>query len=195
LRVNFYEGNTIYAAEIISSVSTYEGLNNIELNYLSFYNFYLIYLNSGFLTLEDKEQLYALAILCPGTNGACIYQARALYNAIYHVSLDPASCEEGEEDARKAYIQNKTKKSTESKWDVKFYPNPASDKLTIRCPAKEEILNIEIKDLSGRLVQKENLNVKDFFANLDLRLINGSYIINVVNSKHETVTKKLFIAK
>jgi hypothetical protein len=39
------------------------------------------------------------------------------------------------------------------------------------------------------------VEVKGFFANLEMDLINGAYLIYIRNAEHETSVKKLLIAK
>lgn len=55
-------------------------LNNVEQNYVSFYQLLIKYLDPDVdLTEADSASLQGLAYKCPGEEGACIYQARALY--------------------------------------------------------------------------------------------------------------------
>jgi len=56
-------------------------------------------------------------------------------------------------------------------------------------------LNITIKDLSGRIVLNRKVQVMDFIATLDIDLVNGAYLILIVNSHNERQVKKLLISK
>lgn len=78
---------------------------------------------------------------------------------------------------------------------LNVFPNPATDKLTFRSVRENEVFLITARDLSGRSILQEELKCDGFSANLHLRLTNGLYFLTVTNSKRETVTKKLLIAK
>jgi hypothetical protein len=134
-----------------------------------------------------------LSTRCPGTDGACIYQAIALYNFIYGEIIIPGC---GGSGARMMNPQSENRLAdSKETWNVGIRPNPATNQITIVSKKETEILNILIKDLSGRIFLTENLKTNDFFVNLDLNLINGVYLIIIRNNNNETVTKKLLIAK
>ncbi|PWN66590.1 T9SS type A sorting domain-containing protein [Chryseobacterium oncorhynchi] len=74
--------------------------------------------------------------------------------------------------------------ASNTKSDISVYPSPVSDYLHIN--SKEKIMNVELFDISGKLINvswKENI--------VDLRsLKSGNYIISVKNKK-ETFSRKI----
>ena len=77
----------------------------------------------------------------------------------------------------------------EINYNVNIYPNPAQQTITIKA---SDITDIFIVDIYGRTVyNKINLNALNLF-NLDISSFNSSvYFIKVVNSKNQSITKKL----
>ena len=75
------------------------------------------------------------------------------------------------------------------------HTNPSQPVLTIVSNEVSESLNIEIFDLAGKLLFRQNLKTKSFKVEIDLNLISGAYLIHIINSKNETSISKLFIAR
>ena len=84
---------------------------------------------------------------------------------------------------------------TKKLWQIKIFPNPASNRVTIESNVPGDILMVEIRDLSGRLLFKQDLKTENFITNLDLNLIDGAYLVKITNSRGETLTKKLLISR
>lgn len=189
---SLYQGNYTAASSLLSEVSG--ELNTVEVNYKSLYTLYIAYLANNSLNSTQKTSLLALATLCPGTNGACVYQARALYNTLYNQIVEPI-CEEGS-GARKAYVDPLTEINVKGNIsNVEVFPNPAKDHITIKTGTETESLSVIIKDLRGRTVLEKVIQVKGFIAILDMELINGAYLIYMTNSQNEKAIKKLIINK
>ncbi len=188
-------GNISSASSLLSSVSQ---TNTIEINYKSFYSLYISYLNnSKSLSSSDSASLFTLAHLCPGDNGECIYQARALYNALYP-GLGNYTDVCDETGSRLANIDSNIKSnkaSNQELLDVEIFPNPATNQITITSNSGFEVSKITIKDVSGRTVLTQNIKSNGFIANLDLNLINGIYFVTLYNSSNDKVSKKLVIAR
>lgn len=165
--------------------------NSIKSNYLSYYDLYIAYASVNFLNDPDisSTDLLTLASLCPGTDGACVYQARALYNSVFHNSRSYPVCSSSTE--RKARHNDKSEQA--SNWKINLYHNPAADRLIIQSNTEDERLNITIFDLSGRTLLMKDLKLKGFIANLDLNLTNGAYLLSITNSQDEMLIKKLLI--
>lgn len=70
-----------------------------------------------------------------------------------------------------------------------------NSKLNLVSKNETETLTVIIKDATGKIITQNNLLVINFIANLTLDLDNGLYLISVTNTKNETITKKLVIAK
>jgi len=149
----------------------------------------------GSLGSGDLEDLYDLCNHCPGTNGACVFQARALYQRLVPGATFEDNCEGSARPGIGATEDEKLSKRTLKTWDVDMFPNPTDNRLTIVGKKESEVLKIEIKDLSNRVIYEGEIKTTEFIANLDLSLINGAYFITVTNDKNEQVIKKLLIAK
>jgi hypothetical protein len=192
-----FEGNLSAASSLYSSI-TADDDNEVDVNYNTFYSLYINYLTS----IQDEEEfnstdstsLIVLASLCPAIQGACIYQARALYNVIYGVVLDFSDCSESSE-SKYFYNNNPISGSKQDNWKIKIFPNPTSNQITITSNKENESLKVIITDLSRRILQQNYINVNKFQSTLSLDLINGAYLITLINSENETITKKLLIAK
>lgn len=167
--------------------------NAVEANYKTFYTLYINYVNTGIdasYSEEDSLSLRELAELCPGTDGACVYQASGLFDLIYSTRLYQ-NCGGA---ARPAVSSIENLNSSEMD-EIIIYPNPAQNLLNITSKLENEPLQIYISDLTGRIVLQKRVQSKGFIANLDMNLLNGAYIATVINSKGEKTTKKLLIAK
>lgn len=188
---SFYLGDISGGATLNSSIST---TNTVESNYKNYYAKYAAYALNDFkpISSQDDAELYALANLCPGTDGACIYQARELYNYVLKKIVNYNECDLSGSD-RMANIQSSI--AAKRSWDVELFPNPATNQITIVGKNQNETLKIVIKDLSNRVVLTKVLETNNFIANLDLSLINGLYFVTITNPNNESTTKKLLIEK
>ena len=135
--------------------------------------------------------LLTLTALCPGTEGAVVYQARALYNSVFNESLEYPVCSGSGARIANDYVE----KVNSLKWKLDLYPNPAGSAISIASNVECKYLNVQICDLSGRLLLTKNLIPKGLITNLDLDLMNGAYLIQVKNDSNETLTKKLLIGR
>ncbi len=131
----------------------------------------------------------------PGLSGACVYQARALYSTIYNQCFQVSNgCGNSARVAEK--IETETFRISTSRFsNFNIFPNPSSGKLTISSKDPEAILKITISDLSGRILIAKDFKSTDFLTILDINLINGAYLVTLINNQNEKSTKKLFISK
>lgn len=201
---NLQSGNTGALMEVeqniyIGDYATANTFNNslispnaIEINYQSFYASYINYLNGSY-TVDDSTQIANIANLCPGDNGACVFQARALFNAIYNLDVVYPQCGDAASKMPNSIKNNKTTQNIN--WEVSIFPNPANNKITVVSKKESEVLNIEIRDVNNKLLLTKSLNTSSFFANLDLALVNAVYFVTIKNSDNESVVKKLLINK
>lgn len=185
-----YTNDISGAVSLNSSITT---TNTVETNYKDFYARYANYASTNFSSISTAydNELFTLANLCPGTNGACIYQARALYNLIKRQIYNFSDCTTS--GGSRLAIFNNTIPEKQLEWSVEMFPNPASTQLTFVSRQQNEKLKIELKDLSNRVVLTMDLETNDFIANLDLKLIDGLYLVTITNSNHETISKKLIV--
>jgi hypothetical protein len=180
------------------SIATYynamiTATNNVENNYLRYYSLYNKYASNNFkqTNINDETNLVNLSASCPGTDGACVYQARALYNAVFNTLPLYSDCHVS--SARIARVEDIVK--TENNWDVSLFPNPAENKLMFHSNTENDVLSIIINDLSGRNLLDQEIKLSQFFGTLDLDLVNGVYLVNIYNKNNELLIKKLLIAK
>jgi hypothetical protein len=178
-------GNSSNAYAVSSAVSS---TNNVEANYKLFYGYYNKYATNNF-SQADSSALVALANLCPGLDGSCVYQARGLYNTLYNDALSF--------DDNCAQISSQrvagSKSIASNTWYVTIYPNPASKQITVVSKEQNEALNVTIRDVHGKVVLSKNLVTSNNLSNLGIDLVSGVYLITIQNNNHETVTKKLVI--
>ncbi len=75
--------------------------------------------------------------------------------------------------------------------NVLIYPNPSNGNITISSAGKEEILNVTISDLNGRLVY-QNANVKSSGDVINVsNLASSVYIVEIKDNLKHTTRKKL----
>lgn len=168
--------------------------NAVEDNYKSYYTLYAKYKNGNFSS-ADSASLINLAKLCPGVDGAIVYQARALYNLIYKtIKVYNENCSTINNSVSR-FATNSTETSNLIKnWTVDLYPNPSRGNFTLVSKLESEELNVTITDVAGKLIYSNKVNTSNFIVNLDLSTKAGIYLINIKNSTNESITKKLVIA-
>ncbi|WP_379966480.1 T9SS type A sorting domain-containing protein [Epilithonimonas sp. UC225_85] len=89
-----------------------------------------------------------------------------------------------QKDATTSYSTSCLLSTNESgKPQIKIYPNPAKDNINF----SEEIRNIKITDLSGKIVKQ--ISNSDKSINVS-KLVKGTYIITAVSKSGETINKK-----
>lgn len=87
----------------------------------------------------------------------------------------------------KMFLELDKKEKTEINNDIKVYPNPVSDILTIVTTSK--INNVEIYDISGKRIE---VNVND--NKIDVRNLSGGVYIIIIETRNGKITKQ-FIKK
>jgi hypothetical protein len=185
-------GDFAQASSINNSITP---SNIIETNYKLYYNLYISYYTAGSWNVDDSTDLYDLTQLCPGDEGACVLQARALYNSIYNTVLIYPMCGAAGSKSANNDVLGYSAINKVQNWEVFLFPNPTKNELTLTSNKENEILKIFIKDLRGRQLKIYELQTHDNKANISLDLINGFYFVTIVNSKNESITKKLLITK
>jgi hypothetical protein len=172
-------------------------LNSVEINYNLYYNLYADYISTSeadeYYSPEDSIALLELANLCPATDGACVYQARALYSYIYHTILDYNDCRTESARSGKQTEAASDQKITDEIWTATIYPNPACHEVTIISSSQNEDIKVMIIDLSGRTVLQASLKTTDFASKLHFSLANGAYVLIATNSHNEKIIRKLLV--
>ena len=74
------------------------------------------------------------------------------------------------------------------------YPNPTTGTVYISTTNISEVnLYVEVQDLTGRAISKQNLPVNNGVVTLQNILVNGAYMINMRGSDGKTVTQRLVV--
>lgn len=197
-----YQGDFSGARTLLDEIEPDEG-NNVGQNYEAFYSLYASYIEavdaSTVFSSSDSTDLYALAHLCPGVEGACIYQARALYELLYPgIAMYLDDCEE--EGARAALQSNQAKSfqpdvSEELLRNIKLYPNPAGDIFYLISESDVSEIAVEIYDMTGRSMnyKREQKSVK--VLKIQSELSNGVYQVILSTRMNQRKVVKLIIQK
>jgi hypothetical protein len=184
-----YDGQPSSALAIKSSVTP---VNNVENNYSKFYDLYYNYSTDN-LSDNDIVDLQSLANLCPGKDGAIVYSARALFNVVTKAANaynENCSVNQNERTITQAA---QSQSHNQIAWDVNLFPNPTSGELNVLSKNDAEQLQVTVRDVSGKIIDKRNLAISGFIGKLGLDLADGIYFITISNHNNETITKKLVI--
>jgi hypothetical protein len=77
---------------------------------------------------------------------------------------------------------------------VNVYPNPTTGAFYISTSNRNDVsLNVEVQDLTGRIISKQAMPVNNGVVTLQNTLVNGVYMINITGSDGKTVTQKLVV--
>ncbi|MGB0882075.1 MAG: T9SS type A sorting domain-containing protein [Vicingaceae bacterium] len=84
----------------------------------------------------------------------------------------------------------------EKNMKLSMYPNPATDKVTLLLDYPEnDVMNVELINLSGQIVYREQLNLNAGINQKTIRVDNlqsGIYLLNIVNAEFKS-TQKLIV--
>lgn len=164
--------------------------NSIEQNYLTFFESYIKH-QTDTINASDSLTLRTLAMGCPFTDGEVVYQARALFNAIY---MSNVIFEDGcsSENARMMGFAESSTNTASTDLQVIIYPNPTTGETTLLMEGEENEWFIAISDIQGRKIHEKTYTTNKI--NLKLEADNGVYFVHITNnSTNETITKKLII--
>jgi hypothetical protein len=178
-------------AYVSSLLNAYSPACAIEQNYKRFYQIYVQGVTDT-LTSADSTDLETLASSCPMLNGAVVFQARAFHNNLFNdFKHYEDNCPTANGNVRVANKQN----VTESKTPVMaIYPNPTTGKVYVSgFNVNEKTTIIEITDLTGKVVYRQQSNIGNGVAELHLNLVNGVYFVHVVNTSGTTQIQKIVI--
>ncbi len=185
-------GGDFTGAETLLSGLDPDELNAIEQHYFNFYILFLRYIENGELDSGEHEDLNTLCALCPGTDGVCIIQARALYQLVNSEPYEAEPCA-GDEGSRKAPI-DKPSSFGNTKLMVNIYPNPTTGSVTIRVNKEVDKQNVIVTDISGRQIFKREFTSESSTFKFFFELEPGIYFFTISNG-HENITKKVIVTK
>lgn len=154
-----------------------------------------IYLNSVLpsheLTTNQKNVILDIAEQCPISGGKAVYLARTLVASFKDTTYnDDGKCLQ----TGKIKDQEVHTDATES---FKFYPNPASNSITIKNSGEQEgNALLSFFDLSGKRVNSINLQLNQTYSAIDVSgLKNGMYTISVQHKGRQYNLGNLIINK
>jgi Secretion system C-terminal sorting domain/Ig-like domain CHU_C associated len=94
-----------------------------------------------------------------------------------------------------ALIANQSVHTDNDKLHIHMYPNPAYDKITVQLEnVTEGVTQIEVLDLTGKVVKRMSQNVLEGFNELTLdiqNLSNGLYLVKVKDSSNQEAVLKV----
>ena len=181
-------GNYSHANTLLNG---YTPINGIEQNYKSFY---LIYASAmqGSHTSADSLNLIALANSCPLLNGTVVFQARALRNILiqgYENYED--NCPNGISVEKLTSVE----KGNVSK-SLLVYPNPSNGKVYISgFAASDKVGTVEVSDITGKVISKQQYPVKSGIIELNLNLTNGVYFVKCISNEVSYDIQKIIVGK
>lgn len=185
----------------------------IEQNYKTYFAIANKYYTLTPLTAADELDLALLCYQCPFTDGAVVYEARALYNHIHQtaVQYNDADCvplgyvwgrTNGTNGNENVYLEQelaKHEKAMKQRFAqtpvYELYPNPAQNEVSVYAINTSGKLDVVIQDVNGKVVLQKNINADVNGTSLKLDLINGIYFVNLINEIGSRTVKKLVIAK
>ena len=199
-----------------SLIAAFSPTTNIENNYKTFYTLQRAYLQNQDLTMLQNIQLLLLAYQCPFTDGAVVYNARALYGLANMVSIDynDAYCAQLgfsfktnnsdsigntviSDQLYTELIRNEkvSKETFKNKTNYFLFPNPAKDELFVNSANTEnELIQLEILDANAKTIAKQVVSINNYLGKLNLNLINGVYTVKITTKQGTYEYKKLIIS-
>ncbi len=167
--------------------------STIDQNYKRFYQMYINGMQNTFTSL-DSTDLETLASSCPLLNGLVVFQARAFHNSFYN---DFKNYEDNCPQANKTNdrIAKTAQSGINKASSIMVYPNPNNGRVYVTgFTADEKTTLIEITDVTGKLVYKQQNNIGNGVIELNLPFVSGVYFVHVVSSSGATQIQKIVIS-
>lgn len=177
--------------------------NTIETNYK---NYYQVFKNKkdSLYNSGDSLVLIGIANMCPYTDGAVVFQARALYNIIYKGFYRYQDNCSSEPLAKTANTNPQIEEEKEINVVLKttLFPNPNDGNFVLRINSsaflgtEKQNVEIIIFDITGKEVIKENRILDDGEEiKMSNSLLNGTYLVKVKLKDGSTDIHRLLISK
>lgn len=176
------QGNLTSASSKLAMISPQ---NIAESNHKTFYEIYLHYLQ-GSMSAGDSALLWNIANACPYRDGAVVYQARALYNVMNNnIQVFEDNCNV---NVNSREVKNKSEGIIDE--EIRVYPNPNDGNFVIEMSKeKEGVMQIEISDVRGKIIYKEEKMIQNGKVEIKLEATSGVYLVSV--TELETKRKKV----
>ena len=137
------------------------------------------------------------ASILPGTPAGGAYRIRVVSNIppvtgsanLYAIGIEHSPCG--------GSLGIEVGKQTETFYndnDIKIYPNPAKESITVKLPANSDLSAIKIFDMNSRILKTAEIQEADEI-NIDVTDIQSGIYIVIVSSGIQSIHKKIVIAK
>ncbi len=186
------DGDTLLLSQKLNLVAPSD---IVEYNYKLFYNLCLNVKNASFSNTDSLELFY-LASACPDVDGSVVYQARALYNAIYACAETfESNCNESSAKS----LTNFTDVFSEKEIGITIYPNPNNGEFLVNVTDEDESLTsltAILRDVSGKLLYKSTMEIIDNKLKMNYLAKPGMYYLELINPMtNKSFTEKIMILK
>lgn len=151
--------------------------------------------NGNTLNKNQLDILYAIAQKCPYYDGVSVLEARSILYE-YSYNLIENDCEKTINPIN-ATKRLKSGLVVDKHNSFAIYPNPTNGIFNIEFSIKkDEIVNLLILDISGRLIHQERLYEGQFHSFDNVSLQQGVYFIRLNNGEGMTLAnKKIVVSK
>lgn len=183
------DGDTLLLSQKLNSVAPSD---LVEYNYKLYYNLCLKAKDLSF-TASDSVELVYLATACPNVDGSVVYQARALFNAIY-------ACAETFESNCVVNTAKTMRDNTENFEEtdlIQVYPNPNNGEFDVYfTKLGEQLVHVSIRDLSGKEIYVAKRIVEGNVLKISLNATTGLYYLELTHPiSGNTKKQKIVILK
>jgi len=168
---NFYAAHTQNTAAVATTViqQNQQFINTILLKYLQ--------KTDTVFTQTEMDDLTALAVKCPLSNGTSVYQARSLVCALKKQNIPfTDDCDFTNKENRKA----NTHTGMSANDSYVLFPNPNNGAMTLTYKAANDA-TLSIYDVSGRVLYKHTLSKEQSALQLQAKLAEGIYIYSIMD--------------
>jgi len=183
------DGDTLLLSQKLNLVAPSD---LVEYNYKLYYNLCLKAKDLSFAA-SDSVELVNLATACPDVDGSVVYQARALFNAIYACA----------ETFKSNCVANTAKSMHDNTEDleeidlIRVYPNPNNGEFDIYFnQLDEKLVQVSIRDLSGKEIYFAERIVEGNVLKISLNATSGLYYLELTHPiSGNTKKQKIVILK
>jgi len=178
------------------------GASHVVNNYRKYYKILIHYLEDS-ITVAEKDTLTAIAYRCPMTEGAVVYNARALYGVVFNTVtiFSDDICNPGGEgrpgkhnSTGNAYLPSIENISLA----VQQYflsPNPNNGRFILRQKVPDpNLVNVEIWNAEGKCILKQILTFSNGMSQMNVKsMIPGLYIMHLQDSQGNSFIVKFVV--
>ncbi len=198
----FSNGDYSAASDAVDDLSNLENLTDNQISDIEGLYDLLLFMEEvkddgryeGDLTEEEIEWLEEFVENNPNQAGA---EAIAALDFYYGIQLGSEVYLKG---SNKTSFKNSLEDVAENitnqiESDIVLYPNPSQNKITVVLPSlKDGFWKIDLKDLTGKLLQTDNSNSTSFSMDIS-KISNGIYMMEFFNSDNQRIVKRIQIIK